>query len=630
MFNLKDKNFSYLWWTQFLGALNDNVLKNSLVVLLAFRGVEMWGLRAEALISLATLLFILPFFLFSATAGQLADKFERSNLVRWIKFSEIIIMILAGVGFYFHSFPLLFTVLFFMGLHSTFFGPIKYSILPELISSEKLTAANAYVEVGTFIAILLGTILGGYFISLPQGELYLIGLLLSLSVGGYITSYGIPSVKIGDPNLRFRLNPFIPIFETLRDSKKNKAVFNSILGISWFWLLGAVILSLLPTLTTKVLHGDEHIVTIFLAMFTVGIALGALLCEKLSFGQVEIGLVPLGSLGMTFFMLYLAFSLKDWNYPNELVSLNEWLNQSGSLRLLGALLGIALSGGMFTVPLYTLIQERSVLENRSRVIGANNIINSMFMVIGSGLLLALLQWKVSLEKIIIIYSILNLIVSMYIYSLVPEFTLRFLAWLLAHCFYRLRSEGKEYFPKAGPVILVCNHVSYVDWMIIGAALRRPVKFVMYYKFASIPLLKYLMKQAGVIPIAGKNENPEVFANAFKQIGLSLNQGEVVCIFPEGGLSQDGNLQKFKKGVEHILITHPVPVIPMALSGLWGSIFSHKDARALTKWPKRIWFPVTLRLDPPVDPAQATADFLEKKVELLLKLLEKETGSLVIN
>lgn len=612
----RDRKFAPLMWTQFFGALNDNVLKNALVVLLTFKSIELWGLHAEELVSLAMLVFILPFFLFSALAGQVADKFEKSKLIRMIKLAEIVIMLLAGVGFYYGVYSFMFFVLFLMGLHSTFFGPLKYSALPELMPIEKLTTANAYVEVGTFIAILAGTIGGGHLISLPGGELYVIGLLVTASIVGYFMSRSIPSIRVADPKLTVQLNPIGPTISTLRDSRQNKAVFNSILGISWFWFLGAVILSLLPTITTKILNGSEHVVTLFLATFTIGIAVGAIICEKLSFDRVEIGLVPIGSLGMTVFLVDLAFILSGWQSSALKISAIEFLVAGNSARLLLDLFCIAIFGGVFTVPLYTLIQQRSNREQRSRIIGANNIMNALFMVVGSGLLMLFLQLKMTLPSILLIYSAFNLLISIYIYSLVPEFALRFLTWILAHCFYRLRSRGDKHIPAEGAAVLVCNHVSFVDWLVLAAAIKRPVRFVMYYKFAGIPLLKYLMKHAGVIPIAGKSENGEIFEQAFSKISECLSQGELVCIFPEGALTKNGEIQEFKKGIEHILAKNPVPVVPMGLNGLWGSIFSHRDAKAMTKLPRRIWFPVELVIGQAVNPELATADNLQLKVREL--------------
>jgi 1-acyl-sn-glycerol-3-phosphate acyltransferase len=613
---VRDRRFAPLMWTQFFGALNDNILKNAFVVLLAFRGVQLWGLRSDALVSLATLVFIVPFFLFSALAGQLADKFEKSGIIRTVKLIEIGIMMLAGVGFYLHAYPVLFGVLFLMGLHSTFFGPVKYSSLPELVSADRLTSANAYVEVGTFLAILIGTLAGGYLVSLPTSEHYVVSLLLVNSVMGYALSRRVPPMTAADAGIHIDRRLLRPVLKVMRAARESQAVYNSILGISWFWFLGAVVLSVLPSMTKDIVNGTEHVVTLFLATFTIGIALGAVVCEKLSFERVEIGLVPIGSLGMTAFLVHASSLLSEWVAPTAPVSIAGFFQQPRSVWLVGDLLGLAMFGGVFTVPLYTLVQQRSDPTKRSQVIGANNIMNALFMVVGSGLLMVFLQLQIKLPTILLLYAAFNLLIAVYIYSLVPEFTLRFLSWVLARCLYRLRCVGSEHVPKEGAAMVVCNHVSFVDWLVVAAAVKRPIRFVMYYKFAEIPVLKYLMRHAGVIPIAGRNENPEVFERAFALIAQSLQQGHLVGVFPEGAISRDGEIHEFKRGIEHMLSRNPVPVVPMALQGLWGSIFSHRDGPAMTKLPRRIWFAVTLRIGEALPPEHASAAELERRVRAL--------------
>ena len=610
--------FSSLMWTQFFGALNDNVLKNALVVMLAFKGITLWGLRSETLVTLATLIFILPFFLFSAMAGMVADKFEKSALIRIIKTAEILIMVLAGLGFLYGMPTLLFFALFLMGIHSAFFGPLKYSTLPALLSPEELTSGNAYVEVGTFIAILIGTISGGVLISAPGGELWLTLFLILNAVAGLWFGRRVPATPIGDASLTIALNPVPQTLGTLRAVRGNRAVHNSILGISWFWFLGAVILSLLPGITKHLLNANQHVVTLFLAVFTIGIAAGAVLCEKLSFERVEIGLVPVGSIGITLFLLDFAITLNSWDAPMSTLEARSFLQQPGALRMLFDLIGIAISGGLFTVPLYTLIQQRSSPENRSRVIGANNILNALFMVVGSALLMALQQYGVSVPKILVLTAILNLAVSIHIYRIVPEFALRFATWILARCLYRLRTHGHQHIPETGPAVLVCNHLSFVDWMVVAAGVKRPAHFVMYYQFAKIPVLRWFMRHAGVIPIAGKNEDPAIFARAFDQISEALRNGDLVCIFPEGGITKNGDLQEFKKGIEHILARDPVPVVPMGLMGLWGSMFSHEGKKAFTKLPRRFWHPVDLRIGMPVQAESAQAEVLEARVRELIR------------
>lgn len=614
----KDKKFWPLFWTQFFGALNDNYFKNALVMLVAYKGIVLWGMDDKQLVAFASGIFILPFFLFSSMAGQIADKFEKSHLIKAVKWAELAIMLIAAFAFYSHHYAILMISLFLMGLHSTVFGPIKYSIIPELVREEQLVSGNAYVEVGTFMAILIGTICGGVVVSLPGSEMYLIAGLLFLSVCGIVTSQFVPKVIVADPNLILEKNPFPQMLKTTKLAYPNKAVFNSILGISWFWFLGAAILSVLPILTKNVLSGGEHVVTAFLAVFVIGIAAGSIVCEKLSFNRVEIGLVPFGSLGMTLFLVDMAFSSSQWSaQPSSLLSLEEFLNTPGSFRIVLDLFGIAFSGGLFNVPLYTLIQERTPREIRSRIVAGNNILNSLFMVVSSVLLMWFYAIKLTIPQIFLIYGAFNLIVAVYIYHLVPEFTLRFLAWILARMIYRIRVEGHSNIPKEGAAILVCNHVTFIDWLILSAGIKRPISFVMYYKFFNIPLVRYLFKNANVIPIAGKNEDPVIFAKAFDTVSTRLRSGGLVCIFPEGGLTDDGQMKIFRKGIEHIIARDPVPVVPVALKGIWGSVFSRKGGKALGHLPRRIWFPVWIKIGSSIPPHSANAPLLEQKVRTLL-------------
>jgi hypothetical protein len=619
----KDKRFWPLFWTQFFGALNDNVLKNALVVLVTYQGITLFGLDSGSLVALASGLFILPFFLFSPIAGQLSDKFEKSMLVKATKIFELFIMLVATTGFYTQNYSLLLTTLFMAGLQATLFGPVKYSMLPDLVKENELVEANAYIELGTFLAILIGTIAGGFLIAMPGGIPWLLGTLLALSAIGIWTSFQVQTVRIACPDLKLQFNPFPTIGSTIGLLKQSKAIFNSVLGISWFWFFGAAVLSVLPTYCKDFLGAGEHVVTAFLAMFTFGIGLGSLLCERLSFKRVEIGLVPLGSIGMTIFILDLFFAHPSWAINHDhLLSLEEFLNDSTGWRLLIDFFMMSIFGGLFILPLYTLIQDRSQPETRSRVIAGNNIMNSIFMVVSSVLIMAAHAAHMTYPQIFLVLGVVNLVVACYIYSIVPEFTLRFLSWILARMMYRIEAKGEQNIPKDGPVILVCNHVSFADWLIISALCRRPVRFIMYYKFFDIPVLKYLMKQAKVIPICGVKEDPKLLEAAMNKVSEELSAGEVVCIFPEGEITRDGVINPFKTGIERILARNPVPVVPMALNGLWGKFFSFGGGKALRKLPRHWLSKVELIIDQPVDPKDATAQFLNAKVRTLSDLPPK--------
>ncbi|MBK9040706.1 MAG: 1-acyl-sn-glycerol-3-phosphate acyltransferase [Bdellovibrionales bacterium] len=345
--------------------------------------------------------------------------------------------------------------------------------------------------------------------------------------------------------------------------------------------------------------------------------MGSILCEKLSFRRVEIGLVPLGSLGMTIFLVDLFFVGPTWNVDtNHLLPLSDFLVTSSGPRLLVDFFLMSLFGGFFILPLYTLIQDRSKPESRSRVIAGNNIMNSIFMVAASLLVMAAHKFQLSYSQSFLVLAILNLTVAIYIYSIVPEFTLRFLSWLLARALYRIKIFNDGEIPKEGAVVLVCNHVSYIDWLIVSALVRRPVRFIMYYKFFDIPVLKYLMKQAKVIPIAGAKEDSRILETAFDTISKELRDGEIVCIFPEGKITRDGQIDVFRAGIEKILAKDPVPVIPMALQGLWGTWFSLEGGKAIIKAPRKWLTNISLIVGKRIPGAQASAETLASQVKSL--------------
>lgn len=578
-FITKDKGFRGFFWTQFLGAFNDNFFKNALVVLVAFRGVSLLGLESGALVAVASGLLMLPFFLFSPLAGQLADKYERSALVRKVKLLEVVIMIAAALGFIMKSYLILLGLIFFMGLQSTFFGPIKYSIIPDLVGDDHLTEGNALTELGTFLSILMGTIGGGIATSLPGADIVIGIVLVVVSLMGYWMSRAIPTVAIGDPQLEIDLYPWKEYRSLWRLLREKVAIFNAVLAISWFWFFGAGVLSVLPVYVKDYLHGNENVVTLFLAMFTLGVGVGSILCEKFSYGRSEIGLVPVGSAGLSLFLFDLYLVGAPWaSLPTPHLSLPVFLSSVSGWHLMFDFFMMSVFGGIFIVPLYTLLQERSHPQSRSRIIAANNIMNAIFMVLATVVLLLFYKLKFNPVEIFAAFAAMNLLSCFYIYSVVPEFTLRFYSWVLSRLIYSIQTTGIKNVPEHGPYILVANHVSFVDWLIIGGACKRPVSFIMYYKFFQIPFARFFMKQAKVIAIASKDENEQLMNEAFQRIGQQFNRGEGVCIFPEGMITEDGRLNKFRPGLLKILQSHPVPVVPVVLHGLWGSIFSRKPIK----------------------------------------------------
>jgi len=614
---LRQRRFAPYFFTQLLGAFNDNVFKNALVALIAFSasaGASTSSGQGGLLVNLAAGLFILPFFLFSAIAGQVADKYEKSFLIRRIKLAEIAIMLLATVAFFLQSIPLLIAILFLMGVQSAFFGPIKYGILPQHLQEEELVGGNGLVEMGTFLSILVGTIVGTQLGSMPSGSATWIisACVLIIAVTGYILSLRIPPAEPSAADLKIDFNPIRETFRLIRYTRKHRVIFQSILGISWFWALGAIYLAQFTLFARDVMGGGADIYTVLLALFSVGIAIGSILCERLSHNKVEIGLVPFGSFGITIFGLVLWASAPDQPLGSNLGPI-EFLSSGGSVWVYISVLMIGVFGGFYIVPLYALVQQVSKPDKLSRAIACNNIINALMMVAAALLGIALLSMGVSVPGIFLIAALLNLLVAVYIFTLVPEFMMRFLTWLVIHTIYRVKTVGLEKIPDEGAVILAANHVSFVDPMIVGGSVRRPVRFVMYYKIYLIPVMNFVFRTARAIPIAGRKEDEAMYNRAFEEMAQAVRDGDVLCIFPEGQITYDGELNEFKSGLDKLLAREPAPVMPVALRGLWGSLFSRKGGPALRKLPRKLFARIDLVLDDPIPANQVSAKGLQQRV-----------------
>ncbi len=613
---MRERRFLPFFITQFLGAFNDNVFKNALIILIAFQAAASDPARSNLLINLSAALFVLPFFLFSATAGQLSDKYEKSRYIRWVKLLEIVIMLGAAVGFVTGNTALLIALLFLMGWQSTLFGPVKYSIMPQHLQPEELVGGNAWVEMGTNLAILLGTLLGGILIAQSQGHYWVAGAVVLLAILGYLSSRAIPSAPPAAPDLKINWNPATETWRILKFNYQNFTVFQSVLGISWFWFLGSVYLAQLPNFTKLTLGGGEHVVTLLLTLFAVGVGVGSLLCERLSGRMVEIGLVPFGSIGLTVFGVDLFFATPAPPTSGELLGFWAFLSQPGSWRIVMDVVLIGVFGGIYIVPLYALVQQRSAPSHLSRVIAGNNILNAIFMVAAALIAVALLEQGLSIPQLLLVMAIFNAAVAAYIFTLVPEFLMRFIVWILVNVGYRLKTQGLEHIPAEGPAVVVCNHVSYMDALVVIGCCRRPVRFVMDHQIFKIPGLNFVFRTAGAVPIASARENPQILEQAYDRVARYLEEGEVVGIFPEGRLTADGEVGPFKTGIEQIIKRTPAPVVPMALRGLWGSFFSRRYGKVMGAFPRRFWSRVELAVGEPVPAEQATSMLLRERVVAL--------------
>lgn len=598
---LRTRRFAPLFWTQLLGAFNDNLFKSALVVALTFGAFRDAALPIDALVNLATALLVLPFFLFGSLAGQLADRFDKATLARALKVGELVAMVLALVGFQLASLPLLFVSLFLMGTQSAFFGPIKYALLPQHLKPEELVTGNAAVEAGTFVAILGGTLAGALIVAIPNVGVPLVGgAIVLVALFGVLTAKAIPAAP-GSEHAKVDPNLVRGTRELLRVARRDRAVWGAIVGLSVFWLGGAVILGQLPRLA-QALGGAEDALTILLASFSFGIGAGSFVAERIARGRILVGSVP--------------FALA------AIGALTAWLPSATSVGSAAILLfAIGVFGGLFAVPLMTLLQARAREDERARVIAANNVVNSLFMVVGA----AYAAWRLSggdvatTTDVAIDASVTGPLASLFVelgLFLVLASLVAFVATLrdamhlliagLVRVMYRVDARGLDRVPSEGAALVVANHESFVDAFVIGGLCARPIRFVMDHRMTKMPGLGWLFRAARVIPIAPAKEDPELMARAFEEIDAALAAGEVVGLFPEGKCTRDGEVDVFRPGVERILAARPVPVVPVALDGLWGGFFSYANGVPMKSFPRRFWSRVKVRAGAPVELREASA------------------------
>lgn len=599
---LRERRFAPFFWVQFFGAFNDNALKQAIVVLFA---TTLSATESASYANLAVGIFIAPYFFFSATAGQLAEKYEKAALIRATKILELFIVVGAAAALFLDSSTGLLALLGLLGLQATLFGPVKFAILPRVLRTEELVGGNGLVEMGTYVAIIVGQIVGAELISEGEHGRMLVSVVILVAAGiGLGASFLIPEVPSEVPDLPLSANVLGETWRTLVFAHDKRAVWLSVLGVSWFWLYGALFLTNLPTFATHDLHGTASVATVFMVAFSVGVGVGSLLCERLSGGTIELGLVPFGSIGLTVFAVDAFFASHGLTPALLEIGPLALLADAHYWRLLLDFVLIGVFGGFYSVPLYALIQHRSDPDKRARIIAGLNIVSSVFLVLSAVIgIVCLGVLHLTIPQLFLVAAVLNGLVALYIYSLLPEFLLRFVTWMLMRTMYRLSTHGTEHVPKEGPAVLVCNHVSYVDGFMLSAAFRRPVRWVMWYRIYELPVLNWLFRAGRAIPIAGRKEDPEVMERAFAEVKKALSEGELVGIFPEGVITKTGEINPFRGGVDRIVEASPVPVVPMALKGLWGSWFSRRGGKAMMKRPRRFWSKIELEVGAPIAPEE---------------------------
>ncbi len=620
---LRQRRFAPFFWTQFAGAANDNLFKFAFTVMVTYQLQVSWMPPVMAGLVIGAL-FILPFLLFSATSGQLTDKFDKTKMIRFVKNLEIAIMALAAWGFMRADPVILLGCVFLMGLHSTLFGPVKFALLPQVLDARELTGGNGMVEMGTFVAILLGQVAGGLLVALPQvGHTAVAVACVLLALAGRGVSQAIPRIKATDPQLVINWNPFSETWRNLQLARGNVVVFRSLLGISWMWFFGAVFLSQFPSFAKEVLHGDEQVASALLVVFSVGIGAGSLLCETLSGRQVEIGLVPLGAIGMSVFAIDLYFASRGLPAVAQM-GIGAFLHQPAHWRVMADLGLLSLFAGLYSVPMYALIQLRSPATHRARIIAANNILNALFMIASSIIAVALLGAGFTIAQIFLFTGMANALVTLCFFALAPEYLLRFVAWVLSRLVYRFKVRGEEQIPLEGAAILVCNHVSLIDAVLLVAATARPIRFIMEHRIFRMPVIGWLFRLAKAIPMAPQREEPVAHQGALAEALRVLKADELLAIFPEGAITHDGELQPFRRGVTRIIEVAASeglapPVIPMALTHLWGSFFSRIERGGAMVRPFRrgMFSRVGLNIGSAVAPSQAHPEALHQRVRALL-------------
>jgi len=576
-------------WTQFLGAFNDNLFK----IIVSMMVVRAASNPAGALIvfgttvtpglglSLAGAVFILPFLLFSGYAGGLADIYSKRTVLIVTKSLEIVTALLALAALVFGRLDLTLLVLFLFALQATFFSPAKYAVLPEFLPDRDLSRANGLLEMSTFVAIVAGTALGGYVFGVWGDRPWLIGAaVVVIAVVGSATSFGIPRVAPAVPGGRINRNPWGEISAGLSRLMCDRVLRLTVVGISYFWFLGSLLQMTTVLFGADVLRLDDRWVGVLGAFAAVGIGVGSIAAGRLSGDKVELGLAPVGSIGMGVFAIFLSRSTASFGWA------------AFNMTMVGYF------AGLFAVPLNALLQQRAESQEKGRLIATNNFLNMAGVLLASAALWVSTDvLKLTPDRIFLAFGVLTLLSSVYVLSLVPEFAIRFTVWLLTHTVYRIRIEGADHVPNRGPALVICNHISFVDPLLVGACVQRFIRFVVYKPYYEHPALHWLMKLMHAIPASAGSRREIV--TSIEQARAALQQGHVVCIFAEGAVSRTGNMLPFKRGFERIVDGLDVPIVPVYLDRVWGSVFSFKGGRFFWKRPVKLPYPVTVAFGRPL-------------------------------
>ncbi|MBI5643678.1 MAG: MFS transporter [Deltaproteobacteria bacterium] len=590
---LKSLGFQSYIWTQFLGAFNDNVFK----IVLSMVAVNMTTHGSGGYVSLVGAVFILPFFFFSGYAGYVADAYNKRTVLIYAKFFEIIAVTFGFYGFVSGKIEIMLCTLFLMALHSTFFGPAKYGIVPEMLPDRDLSRANGILEMSTFLAIILGTSIGTIIFSVWKDKLSYVGIfLIAIAIAGTLTSFGITRVKDSGAQKKFNLNPWSEIGWGIRRLYGDRLLSLTVIGITYFWFLGALLQMDILLLGKEVMHLNDMWIGILITFLAVGIGIGSIVAGYLSGDKVELGLVPVGSLGMGGFAILLAYSVDSY------------------AKTAAALIMLGFTGGLAIVPLNALLQQKSGATEKGRLIATNNFISTAGILSASGILwLFKDKMDIGSDKIILIFGVATLLATIFMMKHLPDFLVRFAFWMLTHTLYKIKVVGEDNVPFRGPALLVSNHLSFADGFLVGACVQRFIRFVIYKYFYDLRGIHWFLKIMKVIPISEGNRRDAL--KSIQSAREELKAGHVVCIFAEGAISRTGNLQPFKKGLERMVEGLDIPIIPVHLDRVWGSIFSFKGGLFFWKWPKEFPYHVTVSFGKPLKSGSSALEVRQAVMEL---------------
>jgi acyl-[acyl-carrier-protein]-phospholipid O-acyltransferase/long-chain-fatty-acid--[acyl-carrier-protein] ligase len=591
------RGFWSLIVTQFEGAFNDNALKT----LVTFIGLNMvlpdW--QHKMLLPLTTILFSLPFVLFSMAGGFLADRHSKRTITVAVKILEIGIMGFATAGFLLRSLPAGLAAIFLMGVHSAIFGPSKYGLLPELLPERKLSWGNGVLELGTFVAIITGMAAGALLFRTFKGQEFWSGLvLIALACVGLVASLGITRVQAADPLRAFRANFVGDLWRQIQDMRADKVLWLACLGNIYFSFLGVLVQQGILDYGNNVLKVNEIQIILLLAALAVGIGVGSFAAGHLSGGKIEYGLVPLGALGLCVFVSLLRSPTLSFN------------------GILASLAAAGFFGGFFIVPISAILQHRPSKERKGTILGAANLLSFVGSLTGG-----LVYWffvaglNLGPRGIFLICGIMTLVATAYVIWLLPDSLLRLVLWMLTHTLYRIKVIGRDHIPEKGGALFVCNHLSQVDALLLLASTDRHIRFMMYKGGYEQPFIKPFAKILKVIPISS-DLRPREMIESLRTASAAIKNGEVVCIFAEGQITRIGNMLPFRRGFERIMKDVEAPIIPVALDGVWGSIFSFEKGRFIWKMPRRIPYPVTVNFGKPMPSGASPIEVRQSVQELM--------------